>query len=268
MAFTLPTPARSMKMTVQAFKPDDDALPKDEYQAKWEAFKKLFAKTPEGKSKKVRGRVTRVFGPVPIADIYKGQGKIVSKFIVTFTLNHKGVEGLKIGGQEYTDSLDPKAKYNHLYYAALGEAPEGLEMEVHPGIVGVRDIMIDIKREGPRKDGKQAGFWIKAIDFDPITDDDGNLTPIVVEDYDPIWVEPSAEEWDSYQEMAEASIAAGKRIRRMGGTASRRPGGAPPVKFEELVKREQATIRRTDADIPDVDETDVPWDDNDDEGEK
>jgi hypothetical protein len=260
-------PTRSLKMVVKSFVPDDDALPKEEYAAKWEKFKQLFAKVPEGKTKKLKMRIIKVFGPVPIAEIYKGKGSIKSYFILTAVLMHKGVEGLKISGIEHLESLDEKSKFNHLYYAATGESPEGMEVQVHPGIVGIRDVLGEVKREGARNDGKQAGFWFKVINYEQVVDGDGELIPQQVEDYDPIWVEPTAEEWDKYQHLADLSMAAKKRIyREPTGYQPQRPN-AP--QFAALVAGEEAKIRNAQAVAVDEEpDWDVPDDEADDDAEE
>lgn len=193
-----------------AFADDPGAMPKEEYETKWAEFGNLMAKVPEGKTKRFRGRVTKLIGPVPIAQLFKGEGSVKSFFVLTCILKSKGVEGLRFDNVELLASLNEKAKFNHLYYAVTGEAPEGEEMELNPGIVTTRDVWFVIKKEGKRTDNKRGGYWFKVTEFDE--DEDAKPDENIEAD---AWREATDEEMAKYTALAELSMAQGRRVYRL-----------------------------------------------------
>lgn len=140
------------------------------YAAKWENFASYFKRTPVGQTREVRGRITRIVGPMPMTSEYQGQKTHFTGFDLEGELRHPGMEGLRFNISGIKMSLHPKAKLNHLYSAVTGEeVPDSGAVDFEPAVVGTRDVNFVIKKGKPRPAGdtKRGGFYANVVDFAP-----------------------------------------------------------------------------------------------------
>lgn len=186
------------------------------YQAKWEKYATLFAKTPQGGKRSLRGRVLKITGPIKKDDKFN-PGTKKKVFELECELRHPGVEGLKFN-QDVTASLNEKATFQHLYVSVVGENPDesGEYMDLEPGIVTCRDVNFVIKKGKPRDDKKRGGFSSNISDFEPIYDDEGELKYPLEPMAEGAWVPGPEDDEDDVEVLAPAEALVSQFVREHG----------------------------------------------------
>jgi hypothetical protein len=155
-----------------------------EYQEKWDNYAKLFARTPVGKSKFLRGRLYEIRGIVPDKPFtFNGKTTLKDAFELKFELREKGMEGLRfwldITVPKEGNPIDPRSYLYSLITSVTGVAPDETESFIlNPHELTRRDIMLEIRKgpvNRPKDDGtpnpKRGGFYSKIVDFTVVDDD-------------------------------------------------------------------------------------------------